>query len=254
MIMMQRWMRAGCASLAVAAGALAWLAAAHAQGEPPPPAPVASPGGPEPRAVVVLDSAAAMLNPLETFKKYYLVRKALKDGLVNPPIGAKVGLITYGSRSRTACDDLTTLRQIEPFDASHFTTSVFSVRPRGQALVSEALTSAASLLGAGGGRVLLIAGEGDSCKQDACATAKALAAAEPGLVIDVLSMGASPADAQQLQCIAEAGHGKVYAATSMDNTPNAFDDAFAALAAAGAASAAKASSKALGVLSMLVAA
>ena len=210
--------------LAVVAGGLLLASTSTAQTLTP-----ATP--PQPRAVVVLDSAGTMLNPLETFKKYYLVRKTLKDGLVSPPIGVDVGLITYGNRSRTACDDIQVLRAIEPFDATRFVGAVFSVRPRGQALVSEALKAAAAQLGPGGGKVLLIAGGADSCKQDACATAKSLAEAEPGLAIDVLAMGASEADAEQLRCIAGAGHGRIFAATSMADTPNAFDDAFAALAA-----------------------
>ena len=210
----------------LAAGWLLMFGKGHSTSAPAPAEPAKTP-----RAIVVLDSAATMLNPLENYKKSYVVRKTLKDGLVNPPTGQQVGLIAYGARNRTACDDVAVLRPLEPFDMSRFASAVFSVRPRGQALVSEALKAAAAQLGSGGGKVLLIAGQADGCKQDACATAKSLAEAEPGLTIDVLAMGPTEADAKQLQCIAAAGRGRLLAVNSLDSAPNLFDDAFAALAA-----------------------
>jgi len=184
-----------------------------------------------PRAVIVLDSSGTMLNPLETFKKYYLVRKTLQSQLATPPQAMATGVLAYGHRRRADCDDVELLRPIEPFDSGRVLNAAFSVRPRGQSPVSEALKAAAEALGSGGGKVLLIAGSGDSCQQDPCATAKDLAAAEPGLAIDVLSMGASETDVAQFQCIADAARGRVFAATTMADTPVAFADAFAALSA-----------------------
>ena len=214
---------AGRIALWVTAGWLAVAAALTAQAETPA-------NAAQPRIVVVLDSSANMLNPLENFKKYYLVRKTLKDQLVAPLAGHSVGLIAYGHRTRSTCNDVELLRPVEPFDATRFLRTAFSVRPNGQSMVSEALKAAAAALGPGGGKVLLIAGASDSCQQDPCAAAKALADAEPGLAIDVLALGVSETDGKQMQCIADAGRGREFAAATIADTPKAFADAFASLA------------------------
>lgn len=186
---------------------------------------------PAARTVVVLDSSGSMLNPIEAFKKYYWVRKSLQIQLATPPTGLSAGLVSYGHRLRTTCNDVELLRPVEPFDAGRFLGAVASVRPHGQTPVSDALKAAAEALGKGGGKVLLIAGSADSCQQDPCATAKDLVAAEPGLAIDVLSIGVSEADARQMACIAEGGRGQVFAAATMADSPKAFANAFAALTA-----------------------
>jgi len=208
--------------LAVALSALVVAAPASTRAED---------AAPPARAVVVLDSSGSMLNPIEAFKKYYWVRKSLQTQMATPPTGLDAGLVSYGHRLRNTCNDVELLRPVEPFDAGRFLSTVASVRPHGQTPVSDALKAAAEALGKGGGKVLLIAGSADSCQQDPCATAKDLAAAEPGLAIDVLSIGVSEADARQMACIAEGGRGQVFAATTMADSPKAFADAFAALTA-----------------------
>ena len=186
------------------------------------------------RAVVVLDSSAVMLLPIDGFKKYYLLRKNMQAVMATPLTDAEIGLVAYGHRRRAACDDVELLRQPEPFDPSRFLRTAFSVRPKGAAPVSEALKVAASVLGpaaAGGGKILLMAGSADSCQQDPCATAASLVAANPQLSIDVLGIGITEADNKQLSCVASAGHGRMVLATSIDDMEPALREAFAGLTA-----------------------
>jgi Ca-activated chloride channel homolog len=234
--------RAGLARIGWVLVALALgLGGAMAQTAAPVPA-AAAPGlaanpVPNKRAVVVLDSSALMLAPLDRFKKYYLVRKNLQLALTTPPTGVDVGLVAYGHRRRAACDDVEVLQPVAPFDPRTFFRGLMSVRPKGQAALSEGLKLAALTLntpGSGpvmGGKILLIAGSPDSCQADPCATAGALVAANPGLSIDVVWMADPAPDLAQAQCIAKAGNGKLYTAVTKPDSEQMLVAAFAGLSA-----------------------
>ncbi len=218
---------------------LAWvggLLAALALGLPLAAAQTTTPADPNAppakRAVVVLDSSAAMLAPLERFKKYYLVRKNLQSALSAPPTGVDIGLVAYGHRRRAACDDVEVLQPVGPFDVRTFFRGLTSVRPKGVSPVAEGLRLAASALGEGGGKggkILLVAGAPDSCESDPCATAAELAAADPALSIDVVWLADPDADLAQPQCIAKAGRGKLSTATTMAESEQMLVEAFASL-------------------------
>ncbi len=208
------------------------LGLAAAQTAAPAPDPDAPPAK---RAVVVLDSSGAMLAPLERFKKYYLVRKNLQTALSTPPTGVDIGLISYGHRRRAACDDIELLQPVGPFDVRAFFRGLTSVRPKGVSPIADSLRLAASALadgGAKGGKILLIAGSPDSCESDPCATAADLAAADPALSIDVVWLADPAPDLTQAQCIAKAGRGKLFVATTMDESERMLVEAFASLGSA----------------------
>ena len=215
--------------------ALAMAAPLRAQNPPAAPSAAAPAQAPNSaHAVVVLDSSASMLAPLETFKKYYLVRKNLQIALGTPPTGVDVGLFAYGFRRRSACDDYDVLAPIQPFDVRTFFRGLMSVRPRGQSALAGALTAAGAMLGADGrkgGKLLLIAGSPDSCQADPCAAAGALAAADPELRIDVVWLVTPGQDMAQAQCIAKAGRGRLFSATTMAEAEKMMGEAFAALSA-----------------------
>ena len=212
----------------VVAGVLAGVAA-HAQQAPS-----------AKRAVIVVDSSAGMLQPLETFKKYYLLRKNVQSALGGPaetlPQGVDVGLMAYGHRKRSACDDIELLSPIAAFDTRRLLQGLASVRPKGQAPVAEALKAAATALATTpnqrGGEILLIAGSPDSCHQDACETAKTLVAADPSLKINVLWFGGSASEIAVGQCVAEAGHGRLWSPTRMVEAEAVVKEAMLGLAAA----------------------
>lgn len=190
---------------------------------------------PAQRAVVVLDSSAAMLAPLERYKKYYLVRKNLQAALSTPPTGVDIGLVAYGHRRRNACDDVEVLQPVGPFDVRTFFRGLTSVRPKGVSPIAESLKLAASALQEGGnkgGKILLVAGSPDSCESDPCATAEALAASDPLLSIDVVWLADPNRDLSQAQCIAKAGRGRLYTAGTMDESERVLVEAFASLGSA----------------------
>ena len=220
---MRRWVR--CLVGAGMAVAAAQPSYAQTQAETPEAAPAK-------RAIVVLDSSATMLEPLETFKKYYLVRKDLQEVLGSPPAGVDVGLLAYGHRRRNACDDIEVLRPVEPLDIRVFFRGLMSVRPHGASPLAQALTTAGEALDAGeskGGKILLIAGAPDSCDGDPCAAAAELAVTDPKLTIDVVWLAEPGADLKQAQCVAKAGRGHLFNATTMADAEQMLNEAFAAL-------------------------
>ncbi len=218
---------------ALLAGLALAIAPAHGQTQP---ADANAPSAK--RAIVVLDSSAAMLAPLETFKKYYLVRKDLQAALTNPLAGVDVGLLAYGHRRRSACDDVELLRPVEPFDARVFFRGLTSVRPKGRSPLAAALRVAGDALPVGGrqgGKILLVAGAPDNCQGDPCAAAAELVAADPTVSIDVVWLADPAPDLTQAQCIAKAGRGRLFTANSMADAEHMLGEAFAGLGSAATA-------------------
>ena len=173
------------------------------------------------RTVVVLDSSLAMSGPLDGYRKYYLLRKALQAALASPAPGLELGLVAYGHRQRAACNDVEVLRPVEPVDALAYLHTAFSFKPRGKAPIEAALRAAAAATGsdpANPVRLLLIAASGDTCEADPCAAAAAIVAQSPGMWIDVLALDADEPGAVQLKCVAEKGHGRLLAPATLDET------------------------------------
>jgi hypothetical protein len=184
------------------------------------------------RAAIVIDSSEAMYAPLDTFRKYYLIRKALYARASAVPAGLPTILVAYGHRPKLACTDVEALVPLEAFDAQHMLKAVLNIRPHGSAPLAEALKAAASALGEPSGmseRILLIAAAGDNCDGDPCAAAGELAAKRPDLTIDVLAVGPANEDVPALRCIADRGRGKLTLVTTSDSLEPALTSALQSL-------------------------
>lgn len=203
---------AGMAALLLAAG----LAA---NGATPAPATALAPAA-DPqygRLMLLLDSSGSMAEPASGGQtKIQAAKQALGRVIDDLPDDAEVGLRVFGAtvfsrKDAGACTD--TQLAVEPGtdNRDELRDAVGNYKPYGETPIPAALEAAADDLGDEGARSIVLVSDGEStCAPDPCDVARRLASQGINLQIDVVGLSVSGKAREQLQCIADAGHGSYY--------------------------------------------
>lgn len=178
------------------------------------PAQAQSPDGP---AIVVLDGSGSMWGEVGTEKptKFDLARQALRAELAGLSPRVRLGLLSFGQRRRADCSDVEVLAPVAAGPPERILAITDRLSPKGKGPLSLALREAAKQIPAGeAGDIIAIHDGPDNCGQDPCAAAAEIAKANPKARIFLIGLGLPKADAQRLQCVAQATQGRVFEAQS----------------------------------------
>ena len=202
-----------------AAALLAALSPAHAQQAP--------------RLMVVFDGSGSMWGRLSASPRSKLVamRQELTRALREKRPNVAVGLTTFGARSGASCASAATPLAAKPGQIDQLEQLLTSFNPQGRGPVVLGLKTAFDALGtAAPARLLLIHDSLDNCGQDVCAFARELGAKQPGVAVDVLSLGLKPKDRSAMACLTKATGGRLVNAATMDAAIAGIDTIVASLA------------------------
>lgn len=176
--------------------------------------------------VFVVAGTKSMSGALEGRAKLEVVREAMGWSLATRPANARVGIVTFGSRSANDCADVTIAAPPAAIRPADISANIGKITPKGRAPLADAMRIGGSFLPPGApGTLVVFTDSADTCKGDPCAVAAELKAANAGLKIDIIALGVKPADQAKLVCAAAATGGAFTAAA----TPG---DVIAALAVA----------------------
>lgn len=169
-----------------------------------------------PALTVVMDGSGSMWGKLgiEKLAKFQVVRQGLAEALPKFPASTPVGLIAYGHR-RTGCQDIEVLRAPEAGEPARVADLLNDFNPKGRGPIAAALQIALETAPKDShGTILLVHDDLDNCQQNPCALVDTIRAQYPRLIIHVLSIGLSHADARQMQCLTVPTNGQHYLVTS----------------------------------------
>lgn len=154
--------------------------------------------------VMVLDSSGSMAGARMT-----AARKAVGAVVDALPDGYPTGLRVYGAGKQHGCDDTRLLEPVRPLDRDALKQAVAGVRPQGDTPIGLSLQKAAADLPEGGRRTIVLVSDGeDTCgAPEPCEVAARLAGQGVDLRIDTIGFQVRGGAREQLECIAEAGHG-----------------------------------------------
>ena len=164
------------------------------------------PDGPS-NLLVIVDSSAEMMNPLDGKTRLEQVQGSLAqalDGLTGTD--ANVGLRVFGiaPHAQRDCSDSTLLVPASGLDRRDLSRSLRFLRPSGFSPIAYSLDQAAADLPASGSNsVLLITGSTESCEGDPCTAAARLMRDGRVSRIYVIALGADRAIQRRLDCIGE---------------------------------------------------
>ncbi len=168
-------------------------------------------GQPRPaETIIILDGSGSMWGQVDGRSKILSARQAIGSILTQFQPSDRLGLMVYGHRSKTDCQDIETVVPVGPFEPERIRAAVDAVVPKGKTPLSNALRAAAGQVKSADGRgnVVLVSDGIETCGADPCAVAAELKKARVGLVAHVIGFDvADPVAKAQLQCIARATGG-----------------------------------------------
>ena len=176
---------------------------------------------------LIIDASGSMRSKLPGGQRRIKAAKKAVANLVGKlPDNLRLALRGYGHQSPTKaknCKDTQLLTQFQPVGTNRqeVIDKANGLKAQGYTPISLVLELAAkdltaSEMKAGSRSVILVSDGKETCKGDPCAVAKALAAADAGLVIHTIGFAVDVAARYELQCIARVARGKYFEADSTD--------------------------------------
>lgn len=182
--------------------------------------------GPD-RLVLVLDSSGSMAEPAAGGgTKIQAAKDALGRVVEELPEEAEVGIRVFGAEvfdrgDPGACTDSRSVVPVGPLDRGALTDAVASYEPYGETPIGHALREAGKDLGPGSegqARTIVLLSDGEpTCQPDPCKVAAQLADRGIDLTINVVGLDVSGKAREALRCVARAGNGDYYDASSADD-------------------------------------
>jgi Ca-activated chloride channel homolog len=201
------------------------------------PAPAAAPTPAEPAEpktpalMIVFDGSGSMWGRLasDNAMKLGIARDAVRKSW--PKIGPKVrvGLASFGHTRKGDCGDTEVILDPATGDVARFMTPLDKLNPKGKGPLVDAIKEAAGEFAADNDSaqtMLLIHDDADNCQKDACEAATEIKRDHPNLVIHVLGLGLSKADAERMACVPRITGGKFFDAQDTAAVGQAMDDVF----------------------------
>jgi Ca-activated chloride channel family protein len=158
-----------------------------------------------PSTILILDASGSMWGTVDGQTKISAARKAVGTILAKWKPADRLGLMVYGHRSKSDCNDIEMMVPVGAVDAARINAAVKGLNPKGRTPLTDALRRAAAALGAekNPATVILVSDGIETCKGDPCAAAAELKKANVKFTAHVIGFNvADPVTKTQLQCIA----------------------------------------------------
>ncbi len=166
----------------------------------------------------VVDSSGSMWGQVDGVTKMTTAKQALTRLIGDLPASTNTGIMAYGHREKSACDDVEMISPISPSSRSSADAALSLLSPLGKTPIAYALQRAGDVLGntASGdtNHIVLISDGIETCGGDPCAVASRLAARNINVKVHVVGFDIAAKYRAQLQCIADNGNGKYFSADS----------------------------------------
>jgi len=171
-----------------------------------------------PDVLFILDSSGSMWGRVNDVEKIVVAKDVMTDLIEGLPAEIDAGLIAYGHRERGSCVDIELIATPGDTTRADLLSALSGVTPLGKTPISGSLLRAGELLRTTEEAVsIVLVSDGiESCDGDPCATAAMLREQDIDVNIHVVGFDVDAEAEAQLSCIAEAGGGEYYQASSAD--------------------------------------
>lgn len=177
--------------------------------------PAAESAGPL-RVLYVLDASGSMRGKVGSEEKMTAARRVLKESLNKLPDAAEVGLIAYGHRSESDCNDIEVIAPLAALDRAALAQKIDALTPKGKTPITNALQRAFDVVRAQTGErpitIVLVSDGLETCNGDPCALTRGAKAAGLKFVTHVIGFDVGQVSVAQLECVAQAGGGRYFGA------------------------------------------
>lgn len=179
----------------------------------------------ESNILFVLDASGSMWGKVGGATKMSVAKSALPQLMSQVPVGTKLGLLVYGHRNKTSCEDVELVLPMGSANTDSVGSALKALTPIGKTPIAHSLEQASAAFPAGSEKdsnsIVLISDGIETCDGDPCGVAGKLAAANIKVKVHVVGFDISDKDRAALECIATNGNGKYFPA----NSPEGFGEA-----------------------------
>lgn len=173
----------------------------------------------------IFDASGSMWGKIDSKTKIQIAKETigkLSDKILS---GSKVGLIAYGHRNATDCNDIQTLMPIGSFDKAKFIASIKALNPKGKTPIALSINQALALIkGINAPVTIILVSDGlETCSGNACETVRNAKASGVKITMHVVGFGISEKDLTPLECIAQAGGGQYFPANNAEELGKALE-------------------------------
>lgn len=166
----------------------------------------------------VLDSSGSMWGKVDNEHKITTAKTVLNGLMGDLPTGTSAGLMVYGHRKQSWCEDVELIAPIGSITAANAGSTLDRITPKGKTPIAYSLKQTREAFQGldpeEAKHVVLISDGIETCEGDPCAVAGDLASMGFNVKVHVVGFDISETDRKQLQCIADNGNGKYFSADS----------------------------------------
>ncbi len=175
----------------------------------------------------ILDGSNSMWGQVEGVAKIETAKQVLGFILGQLPPDASAGLMSYGHNREADCTDVEVLSRVGESNVAGLLGHLGRIHPKGKTPIALALETAAEQFPATDDQknIVLISDGVPTCNRNVCEVAAELAASDVNLTIHVVGFDVSDEERDQLQCIADAGHGRYFPSRDTQGIQQALLDA-----------------------------
>lgn len=167
--------------------------------------------GDEPEVVLIVDGSGSMKEPFPGASSRIDMAKRSVDNMVRGlPPGIEVGLIDFQS-----CDNVRRDKFYGDAERGQLIGEVSRLSPWGGTPLARSIERAGNIVSGDVESVIVVVSDGEeSCGGDPCAAARALKAAKPKAIVNVIDISGDAGSRAVIQCVAQATGGQVLKADS----------------------------------------
>lgn len=164
--------------------------------------------------IFILDASGSMGAQVQGKIKMDAAKEVMADLIRDLPVGINVGLVVYGHREKSDCNDVEELTPLGPLDKDDLTQQIMAISPKGKTPITISIRTVAEGLNTleDEATIVLVSDGEETCEGDPCALVKELNASGTKFVMHVIGFDVGEKEKVQLACIAAAGGGSYLSA------------------------------------------
>ncbi len=177
--------------------------------------------------IFIYDSSNSMWGQIDGTAKMEIARDVLGATVNNLPDGQQVGLVAYGHRQKSDCEDVEFLVAMNNNSKSAISQSLEGIKPLGKTpLAYSALQVIDQLRKTQAAATIILITDGiESCGGNLCEVIKAAKAEGINFKLHIVGFGLKEGETEELKCAANAGEGNYRDAGDADDLTSVLDEA-----------------------------
>ena len=167
-----------------------------------------------PELFFIVDSSGSMQAPMEGRTKLDVAKEVLRTVAAKLPPEVRIGLAAYGHRRPNDCQDVEILIAPGTPDINLLIDKVNALQPVGRTPIARTVRQVADLLKSRPAEttIVLLSDGQETCGGNPCDEVKKLKQGKLRFIMHVVGYNIKPGEKAQLECMAEAGGGRYFAA------------------------------------------